>query len=95
MGPAPGILAFSLFLLSPTATAQEPAQQPASALEALRAGAAETAASAPSSAERAALTAASSPALEHLRAADVHLTDHEVKLIAITAGVVLLLVILL
>lgn len=95
MGLAPGILAFSLFLFSPTADAQEPAQQPAPALEKLRAGAANLAEPVPDQAERAALAAANSPALEHLRAADLHLTDHEVKIVAITAGVVLLLVILL
>ena len=94
MNLTPGILAFSLFLFSPTAAAQEPAPQPAPALEDLRAGA-ESAAPAPNQAERAAFAAAFAPAHEHLRAADVHLSDHETEIILVTAAVVILLVILL
>ena len=80
----------------PQAAAQEPARQEAAApaLESLRAGAASAAGPALAPAERAAIASASAPELENLRATDFSLSDREVKIILITAGVVVLLALL-
>lgn len=63
------------------------------ALEAQRAGLLEEPA-AIACGERATLTSAADSALEELRAGDLHLTDREIKLMLIAAGVVLVVALL-
>lgn len=89
-------LALALCALAAAAPAQEPGRPDASgvALETLRAGNAADPGPALSVAEREAVAAAASPSLEALRAADLSLSDREVKIILYTAGVIILLAIL-
>lgn len=85
------------FGLAAPAMAQEPARAAAdcTTLETLRAGATSAAGRSYAADERAILAAASAPTLEVLRATDVSLDDGELRLILITAAVVVVLIILL
>jgi hypothetical protein len=89
-------LVLSMACLSPAAAAQEPATAtaPRPALAEMRAGAAAPTVSAPNAAVRAAIHAAHAPELEALRATDISLSDREVRIILITAGVVILVALL-